>query len=1034
MSGVTVDNLFPSAASLNSTSHLDILIDHLPPSRYFKTKSPFWLNNKSFTLGLNYNFDALNTLKGNKIKKSDSNYPKFIKGSHSRKKIYLPRLLSRSIKSRDNTLLQRVDESDLGNFEFDTKGKIFTRFKCSSISEFSIPSYIQLFDHALSLDSTIRLYPNYCNISNFFNENIAFLNERYYTFPVLKVSKNLWHKNCCTIQDFCCSSEYIPLYCDKILNDAPNIIYSSVLSEELSLKKSDYQKRLLVDPNNVALWLEYAEFEIICNDHLDGFESNIADTKSQTVFQNSLQILKTALSTHPSSFCLISKYMSLYAKLYNYNMALLKWREFLFIFPQSSLLWNQYINFLCQCFDHFKCNEIIKIFESAFKRLISIVEEEFLSSTPELEAEKNLISLVVKYCHFLKLAGYDERAISSILALIQFNSMPSNSITDKQRLILQFQTNWNTKGFLTSLKHELFSYITPCQIQKNSFEANNVTFDSVNGLNESWVIVERNRSESWFLVPPNLSGEAEICDNEKEISASVLVPILFTLHSNNHLFQLTLHAMLLMGIPISMTSQVDKTFLDTEGIVVEIDAKEWISLLPLYFTGTVVISSVNTHKLDFKTPRLTSEQTKLIGKILNYMIPIIDYEHQAILIITWFEYEINCLGCKLDDLKYNKFIRKQIKSILALEMHNNNIALWGAFMIICSYVSTIPILFKIPASIFLQYANSTSSFERLFCFHSTLHLCTTVEKRFSINTSTFQLYLLDCVSSNNTPQLAIMLKLLLQKEPQSYYLSYSQILKMKQNLWEKTKLSLKSDYSTSLFSLLYSTFYLAVVFLLNRKRLSEFCVGFQLLWNHCDNSTLSSKHQYKKKLMDSLLYIVIKKLLRCLNCDYLPKYLASLIHRFGFHISNPHLYKLLWGEFRLFNINLVLRSDLSFSGYICMLSLYVNMLNEEIDQSSRRYIINILKITFEDAIHKYPCALILWLFNIDIIEYVGINDMNSCFFIQATKKHPGVKKLYTEWSSFEPKQLSYIITLLEEKEIRICCPIEEFILMQKAII
>ena len=1003
-------------ASFNATSHSEKLVDSHSPQDS-NSESKIWLNNKSFTLELISKLDDHNLKKDNKRKSYDYMKLKSVKNSHSRKRYRLKRRFSKSIKLRDNTKLQSSIQSECNDFIFDTSSR-FSVSNNSSISEIDIPNYIQLFDYR-------ALY------NNQFSKKSVFSKERYYNIPVQRVINITWHKNSCTNNDFSFSSEYIPIFDVKVPNESSNII-SPVLDTELSIKISEYKKRLLIDPNNISLWIEFAEFEILSYNYIDGFESRITDKMSRTLNENCLERLKTALAFHPSSFSVITKYMTLYAKLYDYYKVVLKWREFLFLFPQSSILWNEYINFLCQSFDHFKLNELIKVYESAFKTLIAIIEEELLSSTPELDAEKNLVSLIIKYCHFLKVAGYDERAISSVLALIQFNSMPT-LLTVKQQLIIEFETNWNTNNFVTVMGDDLFSYLIPCQLEKSIFDSNIKISDPIIDFDKSWVTVEQNRSKLWTLVPPNLITDKKITDKEKIISASVLVPLLFTIHSNDHLFQLLLHTMLLLGIPISMTSQVDKTFLDEEGFVVEVDAKGWISLFPINFTGKLIICSTNTHKLDYTTSMLTTEQTTLICNLLNYILPTIDYEHQTVLIITWLEYEINCLGYNLDDLKFNKFFRKQVKSILLVEIHKNNIALWGAFMIIYSYVSTIKDLLKIPATIFLQYSNSVSSFERLFCFHSTLYLCTTLEKRFCINTSTFKLYLLECISSNSTPQLDFMMSLL-QEEPKIYSLSYSQVLKMKQNLWEKTKLSISKDNS-SLFSLLYSSFYLAIDFSINRDRLVEYCVGFQSLWNFCNSSSLSLS-QSKDRFMTFLLYTIVKLFLHSLSCDYLPKYIANFLlgMAFPYVLHNPYLYKLLRGTFGVHYINIALSNDSSLNGYKCQLSFYMSMLTPEFDQLSRQYIVNKLNTTLQNALHKYPCALILWVFNLDFIECVGINNLNYTAFFQAIKKHPGVKKLYTVWLSFDPERISYIISLMEEKEIRICCPIEEFILMQKAAI
>ena len=1017
MSEFVGNRVFPSASSLEVTLHSESLVDTL---KDYTSEVGFWLKNKSFTA------ESLSILDSHKFIKGNVNNSFKFKIQRVKKS----NLITRS-KFKKSIAIQRYIKSDNNYGIVDTSNN-FSISKRPQISRFNVPRYTKLFNKLVFSSNGIN---HLC--SDYFNMTLSLtnfvLNERYYNIPLLNVNHYKWHQGGCKIQDFIISLEYIPLFDDNVISNTSNLV-SPVLTE-LSLKKSQYQKQLLVDPSNESLWIEFAESDFVSNSIIFGFENVTIDKSSRTMYENSIKIFNKALSINPQSICLISKYMSLYDKLYDYGMVVLKWRQFLFTFPQSSILWNQYTNFILHSFDYFNLDELVKIFQSAFKTLISIVEEEFLSSTPELDAEKNLVSLVLKYCHILMTAGYEERAISSVISLIHFNSMTTNSVLKKQDLIIEFESIWSTRNLISSKRHDLFSFVTPCHIPNNSSNSNNEIFGLVDDLHKSWVTVELNRSKSWSIVPQSLLEGREVIDHEKIIPASVLLPLLFTLHSTNHIFQLLLHSMLLLGLPISMTSQVDKTFLNDEGFVVEIDANDWICLFPLYFRGTIIISSTNTKKLAYNTSALTTEQITLICNLLNYTLPRLDCEHQTVLIITWLEYQINCLGYKLDDFKSNAFFREQIKSILKLDIHKNNMALWGAYMIIYSYVSTLRDLLNIPATILLQFSNSELYVEKLFCFHYLLHLCTSLEKRLSNNTSNFQLYLLECISSNSTPQLNAMLSLL-QERSKIYSLSYSQILIIKQNIWERTKFNLKSKECTLRISLLYSSIYLTTEFLLNKIQLGQCCVNSQSLMKICDSLFMSCLPQYKDVLFVFSQYTIIKQILWFLKCDYVPKYIANFLQEMFFPnlLHNPHLYKLLLGEFRLNSINLRLREDFTLNEYICKLSFHMNMLIHEIDTSSRQYIINKLKITLDKALQKYSSTLTLWLFYVDFMKYIGTNGEDYSFFFQAIKKLPGVKRLYTEWVSLEPKRISFIFSLLEEKGIRICCPIEEFKLMQEAIL
>ena len=203
--------------------------------------------------------------------------------------------------------------------------------------------------------------------------------------------------------------------------------------------------------------------------------SNNLDLFSPETLEAILVALESAFSFHPCYIPLISKFMSYYSLVYPYQRIFDKWKKFLFILPQCSRLWNEFINFISQSFDHFFVDDAISVYTLAIKRLISILERNILSSPPEFEAENNLIYLIVKYCYFLKNAGYRERAISSIISLIQFNYMKRLTNIHKESLIDQFIENWNGNGI--SMLHNIESNKF---LSENPVSSNNVDYSIIN--------------------------------------------------------------------------------------------------------------------------------------------------------------------------------------------------------------------------------------------------------------------------------------------------------------------------------------------------------------------------------------------------------------------------------------------------------------------------------------------------------------------------------------------------------------------------
>ena len=755
---------------------------------------------------------------------------------------------------------------------------------------------------------------------------------------------------------------------------------------------------------------------------------NYPDLFSPDSLESILMALESAFSFHPCYIPLISTFMSYYSLVYPYKSIVDKWRKFLFILPQYSRLWNEYIDFISQSFDHFCVEDTISVYKLAFKRLISILERNLLSSPPEYEAERNLIYLIIKYCYFLKNAGYRERAISSIISLIQFNYMKRLNDIPKESLINQFIENWNGDGMSMLHNVQVNNYLSEIP---DSFNDIHYFLENPSLFTKSWAEIECMKMDSWLFPYHDKQITNFAIDREKYIHHSQITPLFFTIQDSFHNFQLVLHLYILIGIPISFTSQVGNTHISDSEMVVKIDAKEWISLSPFKFTGSLIINSTDTKNVSYRRSILNKDQMSSLLNFLNLVIPTMDLDCQTIIFLIWFEYLINCLEFKITNVDFYRKIRTQIKVILAIDRHRNNLEIWAAYLIIQAYVSSLTEIFKIPILLFTQYNNTDYSLEILVCVCILLHLCTIVEARFFIDTSKLELYFIDCLTSKVCPDYNNIMNFC-QNTSNKLPFSFSQYLICKQILWDHLKHSLEKCSSILNFPLLYSFIILhAEINLITSIKYNEECLVIRLMIVYVTNS--SYLYEERNRFMEYVLYTSIYLIKRRIRLNFFPKSLVIALRQLGGHVihCNPGLYAFLFQSYKITDNTEFSSDSMANSCYLGKISLQFSKINRENNYSLKINYMNLLGEFIDHAVLTHPNSLILWVAYLDYLLIMeNVYDMRLGF-LQAVKKLPGVKHLYMQYLLTKYADSMLAISTMEEKGIRIHFPMEEHILIQK---
>ena len=222
---------------------------------------------------------------------------------------------------------------------------------------------------------------------------------------------------------------------------------TTVSPESYLMKQAaEYNTRLLDEPHNVPLWLEFIKFqdEALVWGKLPLPVAQVDDstTKSReslrrqkaALNERKVAIYERALEKNPLSEELLVGHMELVQEVWDTERLVKHWKDIVFKQPNRSLLWLKYIEFCQSRFSFYRSSSVMKLYQKAIGTLSSILDRSLVSHKPEPDAESKLLVVFILYCHFLQHSGFVEKAIALFQALIEFNLCSPDTLFADQNI------------------------------------------------------------------------------------------------------------------------------------------------------------------------------------------------------------------------------------------------------------------------------------------------------------------------------------------------------------------------------------------------------------------------------------------------------------------------------------------------------------------------------------------------------------------------------------------------------------------------
>ena len=248
------------------------------------------------------------------------------------------------------------------------------------------------------------------------------------------------------------------------LNENGDTDYSETNSEYVLNQQKIFNKLTTSDPHNIISWCNYAKFydeTVLLN--RDIYNKNIKERKLN--LNKQIEIYEKAVEHNPNSTILLLNKLNLY-QLRNMGHSdediNIFWQGIIEENPHNTKLWESYLYFQLTQNKNNICDEdeIYVIFEDAIRSLNNAKHKAYSTikfhDGPDSEdlrshigsIERTLLNVFLLYCKYEWFAGYKQKCIALLQAIIEFNIFKPkenrNIIDNFRRNMVYFKLFWES--------------------------------------------------------------------------------------------------------------------------------------------------------------------------------------------------------------------------------------------------------------------------------------------------------------------------------------------------------------------------------------------------------------------------------------------------------------------------------------------------------------------------------------------------------------------------------------------------------------
>ena len=221
-------------------------------------------------------------------------------------------------------------------------------------------------------------------------------------------------------------------------------------AEEFLFRKTrEFNQTLEKNPKDVETWLEFSLFQ----EKFASLVGNVGRHGVRSVLEKKLSILKRAMKELPNSIPIVSAYVGTFEELNANSEADEEWQSALWRIPGQPRLWQEYIAFKNAQFSSFSVGAVRETYSRAFRSILALKRQlemdhesqQVFDCTPE-QLESQMMDLFLRFCHFERSAGYTERAVALLQALVEINCYCPIFVPTWETQVDEFEVFWDSEA------------------------------------------------------------------------------------------------------------------------------------------------------------------------------------------------------------------------------------------------------------------------------------------------------------------------------------------------------------------------------------------------------------------------------------------------------------------------------------------------------------------------------------------------------------------------------------------------------------
>ncbi|XP_026157598.1 nuclear exosome regulator NRDE2 isoform X2 [Mastacembelus armatus] len=484
----------------------------------------------------------------------------------------------------------------------------------------------------------------------------------------------------------------------------------------LAGRTEEFNRRLREQPADTQLWIQFIQYQDELTSAMFGGEEEQQGNDStewrkssyRAVLEKKLSIAERAVATNPGSVALQLERLRICQELWEPSVLAKEWKKLVFLHPNSTSLWRAYLLFTQSYFSNFTVSKVNSAYGKCLSTL-SAVRDGTMVSHPALPGiEEDMLDIFTQQCHFLRQSGHTEKAISLFQAMMDFTFYKPDSVRElstKQQVEF-FEPFWDSgearvgelgaRGWKAwMVQQERGGWLQPsAEEEEEEEDEEEEVKDRRQPRWTVWLDVESSREAAQWLPwrPDKSKGQSEEdCeDPDRQVLFDDIGPSLICLSSPELQLQLLLHFMSFLGLPVDSAlfaapSQpgllLENLSLLTQGI----DPLRPLTSHDLPDTGLNAVGHMTTLQGTKKWAGLGKQGETFITNVFNMVQAVLPVHHQAILSLSWIQYEklkvLRCLrsGNKKRLRSQGKSSKRVAKRLLKESNNRSSLVLWREY-------------------------------------------------------------------------------------------------------------------------------------------------------------------------------------------------------------------------------------------------------------------------------------------------------------------------------------------------------------------